>query len=280
MARRDVTDNIGSLADWDRPLLLIGCGNMAGSILARWLDSGLSPERVQVVDPAQPALVPGIDVRTALPERIAPGTIVLVGIKPQQFDGISGPLNALLDGGAVVLSIMAGLPVGLLRKALPRAVGIVRLMPNLPVRTGEGVVLTFSEGAENAQVGQLLAPLGLVEALASEDDFDLGTALSGCGPAYVYRVIDALAAAASRLGLGEAQAARLALQTVAGAASAASRSDSAPAAMADAVASPGGMTRLGLDVLDADERLVELLTDTLRAARDRGAELAAASLNA
>jgi pyrroline-5-carboxylate reductase len=175
---------------------------------------------------------------------------------------------------------MAGLPLALLRKALPDAGSIVRLMPNLPVRTGDGVVLTFAEVSGTGDVDRLLAPLGLVEPLASEEDFDLGTALTGCGPAYVYRFIDALAAAAARLGLDEAQAARLALQTVAGAASAASRSDSAPGAMADAVASPGGMTRIGLDVLDADERLFALLTDTLRGARDRGAELAAASLNA
>lgn len=267
------------LAGWDRPLLLIGCGNMAGSILARWLDSGLPPERVMVVDPAQPALVSGITVSAVLPESIMPGTIILVGIKPQHFDGIAVSLNALLSTENMVLSIMAGLPVDLLRKALPAAGGIVRLMPNLPVRTGEGVVLTYAEKAAGARIDSLLAPLGLVEALESEDDFDLGTALSGCGPAYVYRVIDALAVAATRLGLGEAQAARLALQTVAGAASAASRSESAPAAMADAVASPGGMTRLGLDVLDKDERLVDLFTDTLRSARDRGAELAAASLS-
>jgi pyrroline-5-carboxylate reductase len=280
------------LNGWDRPLLLIGCGNMAGSILSRWLDCGLAPEKVQVVDPAKPALRSGIVVSADLPEAVAPGTMILVGIKPQQFDGIAVRLDALVGADSCILSIMAGLPIGLLRKALPSAGRIVRLMPNLPVRTGQGVVLTFAEdsgaqgdgavgaGAADAEtVGRLLAPLGLVEALASEGQFDLGTALSGCGPAYVYRVIDALAVAATRLGLEEGQASRLALQTVAGAASAAAQSDVAPGVMADRVASPGGMTRLGMDVLDADDRLLDLLTDTLRAARDRGAELAAASGN-
>ncbi|MET0137303.1 MAG: pyrroline-5-carboxylate reductase dimerization domain-containing protein, partial [Sphingobium sp.] len=238
-------------------------------------------------DPAKPALRSGIVVSTDLPEALAPGTLILVGIKPQQFDGIAARLDALVGADSYILSIMAGLPTGLLRKALPSAGRIIRLMPNLPVRTGQGVVLTFAEnsgaidaGAADAEtVGRLLAPLGVVEALASEGQFDLGTALSGCGPAYVYRVIDALAAAATRLGLEEGQAARLALQTVAGAASAAAQSDVAPGVMADLVASPGGMTRLGMDVLDADDRLLDLLTDTLRAARDRGAELAAASGN-
>lgn len=265
------------LAGWDRPLLLIGCGNMAGAILMRWLESGLPPETVQVVDPAKPQPAPGIGVSASLPDAVAPGTIVLIGIKPQHFAAIAPELNARLGEGVTLLSIMAGLPLDLLRHNLPRAGALVRLMPNLPVRTGEGVVLTVAEDAVAPDVARLLAPLGLIEALASEADFDLGTALSGCGPAYLYRVIDALATAAGRLGLEEGQAARLALQTVAGAASAASRSDQSPGAMADAVASPGGMTRLGMDVLDKDERLIDLLTEALRAARDRGAELAAAS---
>jgi pyrroline-5-carboxylate reductase len=263
-----------ALSGWDRPLLFIGCGNMAGAILARWLDCGLRPELVHVVDPSKPSPAPGVTVDSMLPEAIAPGTVVLLGIKPQLFGAVAPDLNARLGEGCTVLSILAGLPRDLVSNALSAAERVVRMMPNLPVRAGQGVVLTYGSGPV---VDTLLAPLGLVEALAGEGDFDLGTALSGCGPAYVYRFIDALAVAATRLGLPEDQAARLALQTVAGAASAAAQSTTSPAAMADAVASPGGMTRLGLDVLDADERLVDLLTDTLRAARDRGAELAAAT---
>lgn len=266
-----------ALAGWDRPLLLIGCGNMAGAILSRWLDSGLQPALVEVVDPTKPALAAGVRVGSALPDAVAPNAVVLIGVKPQHFAALAPELDARLTGGSTVLSIMAGLPLDLLRARLPGAGSLVRLMPNLPVRTGEGVVLTVAEKAEAQDIQRLLVPLGLVERLASEADFDLGTALSGCGPAYVYRIIDALTVAAARLGLDEGQAARLALQTVAGAASAALRSDQSPAAMADAVASPGGMTRLGMDVLDADDRLIDLLSDALRAARDRGSELAAAT---
>lgn len=268
--------NGDALGGWNRPLLLIGCGNMAGAILARWLDSGLPPELVHVVDPAKPSPAPGVTVEAVLPDAIAPGTVVLLGVKPQSLGAVASDLNARLGEGCTILSILAGLPLDLLRGVFPNAASICRLMPNLPVRSGQGVVLTFAENPD-AAIDTLLAPLGLVEPLASEADFDLGTAVSGCGPAYLYRFIDALTVAAVRLGLDEGQAARLALQTVAGAASAASQSKTAPAAMADAVASPGGMTRLGLDVLDAEDRLVDLLTDTLRAARDRGAELAAAT---
>jgi len=269
------------LNDWTAPILLVGCGNMAGAILARWLDCGLPPLRVQVADPIGRAVAPGVVVDVRLPERVAPGTLVLLGFKPQQFGDVAPGLNASLAPGCAIMSILAGLPVAQLRAALPAAGTIVRMMPNLPVRTGDGTVLTHAAagGAADmlAAIDRLLAPLGLVEALPDEGDFDLATALSGCGPAYVYRFIDALAGAAMCLGMGEAQARRLALQTVAGAGATALHAPQSPADLADAVASPGGMTRLGLDVLDADEHLLTLLTDTLRAARDRGAELAAAS---
>ncbi len=116
--------------------------------------------------------------------------------------------------------------------------------------------------------------LGLVEWLDDEALMDAATALSGCGPAFVYRFIDALAEAGAALGLDAGQAARMARATVAGAGISAARSDATPAAMADAVASKGGMTREGLDVLDRDGALKALVEQTLRAARDRGAQLA------
>jgi pyrroline-5-carboxylate reductase len=119
----------------------------------------------------------------------------------------------------------------------------------------------------------LLSPLGLVERIADEAQFNLITALTGCGPAFVFRFIDALSQAATTLGLEESQAARLALATVEGSAVLAAGADESPATLADKVASKGGMTREGLDVLDEGGRLVTLLTDMMRAAEDRGVEL-------
>src|SRR3546814_18333413 len=104
-----------------------------------------------------------------------------------------------------------------------------------------------------------MQPLGLAEWLKDETQFNLVTALSGCGPAYLFRFIDALAGAATRLGLPEDQAARLALATVRGASTLAAHADVAPGVLADRVASPGGMTREGMNVLDKDDRLLELL---------------------
>ncbi len=151
-------------------------------------------------------------------------------------------------------------------------------MPNLPVRTGNGVSLLHAGRGitekRRDDITTTFGLLGLVEWLDDEALFDAATALSGCGPAFVYRFIDALAAGGAALGLDPAMATRIARATVAGAGLSAAGSALSPGQMADAVASKGGMTRQGLDVLDADGALDALVEHTLLAARDRGAELA------
>jgi pyrroline-5-carboxylate reductase len=153
-------------------------------------------------------------------------------------------------------------------------------MPNLAAAIGKSPIALAARGLD--QTGQdritaLLAPLGQPEWLADEVDFDLVTALAGCGPAYLYRFIDALATGATRLGLEAGQAQRLALATIEGAALLAASSEHGPAELARRVASPGGSTQRGLDVLDADSALLDLLEATLIAARDRNAEMAKAA---
>lgn len=264
---------------WPDRLLLIGCGNMAGAMLARWLECGLPPYRVRVVRPSGRPVADGVEVVTALDEPIIAGTCVLIACKPQQLAQVSAQVAPWLGHGPKLLSILAGVPLARLSEAFPGATAIVRCMPNMPVRMGQGVSILYGapDLAEDRRlaVQTLCAPLGLVEWLDDESLFDAATALSGCGPAFVYRFIDALGAAGAALGLDPEQAARMAIATVAGAALSAARSSDPPAALADAVTSKGGMSRQGLDVLDKDGRIVKLLVETLRAARDRGAELTA-----
>ena len=122
-----------------------------------------------------------------------------------------------------------------------------------------------------------MVPLGLVEWIADERLFDLVTALAGSGPAFLYRFVDALAAAGAARGLPPEQAGRLALATVEGAARLAADAAVSPGVLADRVASPGGSTREGLDVLDRDQALVALLTGTLAAAARRNRDMAEAA---
>jgi len=258
---------------------LIGCGNMAGAVLKRWVESdSVDPAGVTVIDPGTPKLPRGVRHVTALPGDGTPEA-VMIGVKPQMLDDIAPTLAPRIAGVKLLLSILAGVEVASLRKRF-EAGAIVRVMPNLPVALGHGAV--GLHGADpQSDAGRaataLMAPLGTVEWIADEGLFDAVTALSGSGPGFVYRFIDALAEAGAAIGLPADQALRLATATVEGSAMMAANAEATPAELADRVASKGGSTREGLNVLDRDDALRTLLTATLTAARDRNVELAAAA---
>ncbi|MBU7580740.1 MAG: NAD(P)-binding domain-containing protein [Porphyrobacter sp.] len=260
-------------------LLIIGCGNMGGAMLAGWLAAGEAPARFSVLDPALPQAPDGVALYRDAAE--VPGThdAVLLGFKPQQL-GQLGPGLQGLTAGRTVCSLLAGITIAQLDAAFPQATAHIRVMPNLAARINKSPVILSQHGldeAARAAAFALFDQLGSAVWLEDEAQFDLVTALAGSGPGFVYRFIDALAGAACDLGLDEATAASLALATVEGAAALAAASDVSPATLADRVASPGGMTREGLNVLDADAALRRLLAATLAATRDKGAALSQGS---
>jgi pyrroline-5-carboxylate reductase len=258
-------------------LWLIGCGNMAGAMLRRWIEAGaVDPRRVFVLNRHDRDLPAGVRQGRDFPDEPLPDAVML-GMKPQQLGLIAETHGARIAGVPLLLSILAGVEVATLADRFD-AGRIVRVMPNLPVAIGKGVVALH--GPHDPAAEALMAPLGLVEWIGDEKLFDAVTALEGCGPAFVYRFIDALAAAGAALGIPGDQAQRLALATVEGAALLAAQADASPATLADRVASPGGSTRKGLDVLDDGDALQRLLAATLAASERRNAEMAAEARNA
>jgi pyrroline-5-carboxylate reductase len=256
-------------------ILIVGCGNMGGAMLAGWLAGGLAPSRFTVVDPVLAEAPAGVTLLRELPA--IRFDAVLLGIKPQLFAAIAPTIAPNVGPGTRVLSILAGVELATLAASFPAAGGLVRIMPNLAAAVGRSPIALLAQGLDQggkAEVSALMAPLGTPEWLAREELFDLVTALAGSGPAFVYRFIDALAAGAAALGLEAAQAQRLALAMVEGAALLAAASPDSPAQLADRVASPGGTTRAGLDVLDEGGALSQLVEATLRAAASRSAEMA------
>ena len=258
-------------------ILIVGCGNMGGAMLAGWLADGLDPARFTVVDPVLAEAPAGVRLLREVPAEAF--DVVLLGIKPQALGEVAPALEPATRG-AVILSILAGAELATLAKRFPEAAALVRVMPNLAAAIGKSPLGLFGQGLD--QVGRtaveaLLAPLGTAEWLASEDQLDAVTALAGSGPAFVYRFIAALADSGAALGLDPVQAERLARTMVEGAAQLAAASPDSPAELARRVTSAGGTTAAGLAVLDADQALTGLIEATLRAARDRGAKLAAAA---
>lgn len=257
------------------PIWLVGCGNMAGAMLDGWLLAGLEPQRFTIIRPSGEQPAPGVRTLTSLPAGDPAPALVMLGVKPQKLDDVAPGLAPLLSRDTTLLSILAGVEIASLRRRFAGSGAIVRVMPNLPVRLGKGAVGLFAEDAvERDSITRLMRALGLALWVDSEDELDALSVLAGSGPAFVYRFIDALAQAGSAIGLSGTQARQLALATVEGAALLAAASDEPPSRLADRVASLGGSTRKGLDVLDAGDALSRLVEATLAASRARVAQMA------
>ena len=268
------------LKDFPGGLLLVGCGNMAGAMLARWVAAGLDPKGISVIDPAPAALPEGsAQFATVADWRDAGGAAawVMLGIKPQQLGDIAADLQPMVGADTRLMSILAGVPLADLAERFPAARAHIRVLPNLPARIGAGVVAVASSGTDAADddaITALLTPLGHIFRMADDSQMDLVTAFTGSGPAFILRLIEAYAAAGERLGFTPDDALTLASATFGGATAWLDSSGETPTALVSKVASKGGTTQAGLDVLDAEGRLVTLMTEVLRAARDRGRELA------
>jgi len=264
------------------PIWLIGCGNMAGAMLRRWLDVGLDPRKVTVIRKSGAPVAEGVTVLTTVPPDGEVPAIVMLGVKPQMLDLVVPDLAGALAPETLLVSILAGVELSALRARFETPRAILRAMPNTPVAIGQGVVGLCGEGIDTPRlerIERLFQALGHAE-WVDEALFDVVTALGGSGPAFLFRFVDALAAAGADAGLDPAQAARMALATVAGAGALAAGAKESPTALADRVASPGGSTRKGLDVLDEPSALRALIRDTLDASILRNREMAEAARGA
>lgn len=263
---------------------LVGCGAMGGALLSRWIESGLPAAQVTVIDPDPRGLPTGF-AGTVVPDAVsawahAPDpTLLVLGVKPQLLPKLGPGLSRLLQPAPLLLSMLAGVRTNALAELFPGA-PIIRVMPNTPARIGRGVTTLFAHGAseaEKAAASWLMEQAGSALWLDREEAFDAVTAVSGSGPAYVFKFIEALAAAAESQGLEADMALKLAVDTVAGAAELARQSGENPARLREQVTSPNGTTAAGLARLDGDGLLTSLVRTTVKAATDRSRELAAAA---
>ncbi len=263
------------MMSFPNPTWFVGCGNMAGAMVAGWQRSGTDLTGAFAIRPSGKP-VAGVTTVRSIPERGEP-RLVLLGFKPQMLDQIAPDLEPHVGPDTCVISILAGVELASLRKRFARAADIVRAMPNLPVSEGKGVVAMVGERPIGDELPALFRPLGLIHPCRDEAEFAAIGALAGAGPAYVARFVAAMAKAGQARGLDAGLAAMIALQTVLGTSAMAASNHETMDALAKRVASPKGTTEAGLAVLDSDGALVQLMEKTLEAAAHRGAELAAAA---
>jgi pyrroline-5-carboxylate reductase len=259
-------------------LLLVGCGKMGGAMLEGWLARGLAASDVVVAEPAEalrPGNVRGFSSTAEVGE--TPGIVVLA-VKPQSMDGVLPDLRRFADAGAVFLSIAAGKTLKYFASHLGAGAKVVRAMPNTPAAVRQGItVATPSKGVsdvEKKSCHALLEAVGQVLWIDDESLMDPVTALSGSGPAYVFLLVEAMAAAGARLGLTPDLAMQLARATVAGSGELLRQSSEPASQLRVNVTSPGGTTAEALKVLMAADGIQPVFDKALAAASRRSKELA------
>ncbi|HLY47378.1 MAG TPA: pyrroline-5-carboxylate reductase [Stellaceae bacterium] len=264
-------------------VVLVGCGQMGAAMLRGWLARDAA-ERFLVVEPAGPPAALAAERRVAwhraadgLPGDLAPEAIVFA-VKPQIIDDVLPAYRRWVRPQTLFLSIAAGTTIGGIARHLGADAAIVRCMPNTPAAIGRAISVACANpnvGPEQRRLADaLLAAIGESAWVEDEALLDAVTAVSGSGPAYVFLLIEALAAAGVRVGLPSDLALQLARATVAGSGELARQSPETPARLRENVTSPGGTTRAALDVLMAENGLADLLERAVAAATARSRQLA------
>lgn len=267
------------------PILLVGCGKMGGAMLGGWLAAGVKTDHIKAVEPGSEIAAAiraehGIEVvadLAGLDPTFTP-RVVVFAVKPQVMDQVIPPYGRFTAPDTVFLSIAAGRSIAYLTGRLGEQAAIVRAMPNTPAAIGRGISVMCPNDAVKADQRHtcraLLRAVGEVEVIEDEALLDAVTAVSGSGPAYVFLLIECLAAAAVDAGLPADLADRLALATVSGAGALAAQSSEPAETLRRNVTSPHGTTQAALDVLIADDGLKPLLVRAVAAAARRSRELA------
>lgn len=256
---------------------ILGCGTL-GRALASGLGTHARVERIVATTRTPRAHFPNLPDVIALEDNRELATvsdIVFFCVKPSQVEAIAREIAGELRPCTLLVTVAAGVTTASLREWTGNAFAVVRAMPNMPCRIGEGMTAVCAGGGASAEqvdlVRDLFGTLGRVCAV-EERLMDAVTAISGCGPAYVYLIVEAMAEAGVKLGLPRAISLELAAQTLRGAASMVLVGDTHPAALKDEVTTPAGCTIDGLLALE-DGGLRSTLVNAVSAAAARSAQL-------
>jgi pyrroline-5-carboxylate reductase len=264
-----------------RSLVLVGCGKMGGALLEGWLALGLPARAVTVLDPAPPADSAALLATHGIvpnPADVPQADVLVLAVKPQMMGAALDRLQARAGPDTLVVSIAAGTPIKRFEATFGADAAIVRAMPNTPASIGRGMTVGVANpstsAAQKARAAALMSAVGTFDWVEDEALIDAVTAVSGSGPAYVFHLVEALAAAGMAEGLPEALAWTLARKTVEGAGELLHRSPLDPGTLRQNVTSPGGTTAAALaHLMDAQTGLPPLMRRAVGAARKRGEEL-------
>lgn len=262
------------------PILLIGAGHMGTALIRGWIKAGLGP--ITAVEPNPSAQLKRLegpnlvgDLRRIPRER---WRACVVALKPQVMRAEAAKLKSIAGSGTLMISIAAGTGVGFMARQWGQKARIVRAMPNTPGAVDRGITALYAAPTATARdrtlAKSLLCAIGQTVWLKREALIDAATAVSGSGPAYVFALVEALAAAGVAAGLPRATSAVLARATVAGSGALLDADKRDAGQLRRDVATPGGTTEAAFKILLAKDGLEALMTRAVAAAKARAEEMA------
>jgi pyrroline-5-carboxylate reductase len=262
-------------------ITFLGGGNMANALIGGLLARGYDARAISVIEVSPAARerigAHGVRVSTAPDAGTDKADTLVLAVKPQDARAALASIAASVRG-KLVISICAGLTLAALSRWLGGHRSLVRCMPNTPALVGGGIAGLYAlpevTPSERQRAEKILAAVGEIIWLEDERLLDTVTAVSGSGPAYVFWLMEQLAAYAEQAGIATADARKLALHTVLGSAKLAAQASESPAELRRKVTSKGGTTEAALEVF-AGEKLAERFAKALAAATRRGGELGA-----
>jgi pyrroline-5-carboxylate reductase len=265
----------------DRPIAIIGAGNMGSALTKGIIKAKLTPAKKIIVCDVNPTKLQMLalewKVRTTIniKEAVKDSDILLLCVKPQTLSNVLEVMKGSIRHNHLVISIVAGMRITFIQQMLGTNLGIVRTMPNIAATVDEGAAaVAFGKyvTAEQQKIAKSIFEAVGEVVVVTEDQLDAVTGLSGSGPAYIYMVIEALIDGGVKMGLSREIATKLAIQTVLGSAKLAKLSGLHPAILRDQVTTPGGTTINAIHELES-HGLRSMLIDAVATATHRSEEL-------
>lgn len=259
---------------------VIGAGIMGEALISAMISAGVRPEAITISekrDERAAELTDTYGVRVAdLESNVAKSEVLLLVVKPQDMATLLSDMKNLIRPTTLVISFAAGKRIEFISNLLGPANPVIRVMPNTPTLVGEGMA-AISIGPnvtpEQSQfVRDFLAATGRVVEV-DESLQDAVTAVSGSGPAYFFYFVESMIKAGVDLGLSEAVATELTIQTIVGSAKLLSTSEKSPTTLRENVTSPNGTTAAAISSFSQSD-LPGIVKKAMTAARDRSQELA------
>ncbi|NCF72141.1 MAG: pyrroline-5-carboxylate reductase [Gammaproteobacteria bacterium] len=262
----------------------IGGGNMARALAGGMLVAGYEPGHILISEPLvehRERLVeefPGTVIRASNADVVAEAECIVLAVKPQILPEVCKPLaDAVQQARPLIISIAAGVRSHDIDSWLGGGLSVVRVMPNQPALLRLGISGMYANDrtsdTQRRAASNIVSTTGPVVMVATEDDIDTVTAVSGTGPAYFYLLVDMLVSVAEEMGLDHDSALALVLETARGAGEMAEQSGETMETLIARVRSPGGTTAAAFDYID-NTNFRDIFSAAVIAARDRARDLA------